>query len=71
MILTNKANGSAEDKETVEDADIEIFLGLFRCEAAAVTEKIYDRNGDDTVDVENQVGFLLAGKRERKMSVGN
>jgi len=62
-VVGDEADGAAEDEEAVEDAHLEVVLGLFGGEGAAVAHEVDEADGDAAVDVQDQV--VLFGRRHR------
>lgn len=49
--LTNKTNGTAQNKETIEYTNVDVFLSLFTSKTTTVAQKIDHRKSDNTIDV--------------------
>ena len=54
-----RVGSATEDKEAVEAADVDVLVGLFRREGAAVLEEVDEACPDAAVDVQDQVLLLL------------
>ncbi len=57
-IMGDETDAAAQDEETVEDAHVEVVLGLLGREGAAVAHEVDEADGDAAVDVEDEVVLL-------------
>lgn len=60
-VVANEANRTAEDKESVEDANVQVLLSLFSGKAATASQQVHDAGGHHAVHVQNEVWFLKVG----------
>jgi hypothetical protein len=58
-MVTNKTNATTKDEETVQRANLDIFICLFPSECSAVTEKVNKADCDATIDVENELDIMV------------
>jgi len=58
-MVTNEADATTKDEETVQRANLDIFICFFPSECSAVTEKVNKADRDATVDVENELDILV------------
>ena len=57
--LTDETDSSAQNEKPVQYSDINVLLSFFSGEASAISEEIHDREGNDSIDIQNEVWFLL------------
>jgi hypothetical protein len=58
-MVTNKTNATTKDEETVQRANLDIFICLFPSECSAVTEKVNKADCDATIDVKNELDIMI------------
>ena len=58
-MVTNETDATTKDEETVQRANLDIFICLFSSECSTVTEKVNKADRDATVDVENELDILV------------
>lgn len=61
QVVSDESGAATQYEEAVDGADGDVFLGLFRCEAARIAHQIDEGHADDAVDVEDQIGLLGRG----------
>ena len=59
--MGDETDGATEDEEAVEDAHLEVILGLLGAEGARIAEQVHEANGDAAIDVEDQVILFRRG----------
>lgn len=64
-VVPDESDGSSEDKEGVEGADLEVLGRLFLGECARASEQIAEAGSDGTVDVEDE-GLWARGLRRTR-----
>ena len=57
----NQTNGATKDEKTVEHTHLEVVLGLFGGEGAAVAHEVDEADSDGTVNVKDEVVLLAGG----------
>jgi hypothetical protein len=54
-MVSDKPDAAAEHEQAVQRADLDVFIGLFRCKSTAVTQEINKADSNAAVDVENEL----------------
>jgi hypothetical protein len=58
-MVTNETDAAAKDEETVQRANLDVFICLFPSECSTVTKKVNKADRDATVDVENELDIIV------------
>lgn len=53
--MSNKTNGTTQNKETVKDTHLQVVFSFLCAESAAVAQKINEADSNTTVNVENKI----------------
>ena len=54
-VVANETDAAAEDEQTVERADLDVLVGFFGREGAAVAEEVDEADGDAAIDVQDEL----------------
>ena len=54
-MVTDEANTTSEDEETIKGPNLRVFIGFFRREGAAIPQEINEAYGDTAVNIQDQL----------------
>ncbi len=54
-VVTNETDTTPKDEKTVQGTNLNVFVGFFSREGAAVPEQVDEANSDTTVNVEDKL----------------
>lgn len=54
-MVTNETNATAKNEETVERANLNVFVGFFTGEGTTIAQKINEADSNATIDVEDKL----------------
>eukprot|EP01137_Pigoraptor_chileana_P036093 Opistho-2@31092 len=60
-VVANKSNSAAKNKQSVQEAHLQVLVGLLECEASARAEEVDHAHGNAAVDIEDQIRLLGCG----------
>jgi starvation-inducible outer membrane lipoprotein len=58
-MVTNETDTTTEDKETVQRANLNVFVCLFPSECSTVPKEINEADCDTPIDVENELYIII------------
>lgn len=61
-VVTNEANSTSENKESIKYANVKIFLSLFGSKATTVSQQVNYTSCYNAINIKNEVWFLTLKK---------
>ena len=59
-MVTNETDAATEDKQAIECTDLDVFVGLFGGESAAVPQKVNETNSDASVNIQDKLDRMIS-----------